>query len=216
MSVHHWTQESEGAMRVLRLIANVGLLFLALCTWGCSCCESEYENMGYRPSQLQHDRRMNELNDQEESLDNESEWLVQEEQALASEWKVYKDLEAEFTSSLNEEQLDALGELLKTDSPAQIEASIQISDVLSTERSNELDVLLAKKSDLKARSAELENKKRYHDLLVLQHERRVQTESSATIRPRRPDVKKRTSRPTGIGAAMAARQRMAAQRRSGR
>lgn len=201
-----------GAMRVLRLITAVGLVFLALCTYGCSCCQCEYENTGYRPSRSQFDRRMNELKDQEKALDDESEWLAQQEQALAVEWKAYKDLEAEFRSSLNREHLDALGELLTTDSPAQVEATSRISDVLSPEKSKELDAFLTRKSDLMARSAELQERREFHDLLVFQHESRVLAESSAMIQPPRPAVKKRIHTGRGYGGAMA-RKRAAAKRK---
>lgn len=197
-------------MRVLWLIAVVGSVFLALCV--CGCDSHQYENVGYRPSATQFAMRMNELKDQEVALDYESEWLAQQDQELAAEWNAYKDLEAEFTSSLNNEQLDALGQLLTTDPPAHIEPGSPVSDVLSPGKSRDLDALLARKADLTERSTELEGRKKYHDLLILQHERRLVAESSAMIKPRRPPAKKRTHRPTGAEAAAAARQREAARR----
>ena len=87
-----------------------------------------------------------------------------------------------------------------------------ITYVLSPEKSKELDALLAKKNELTARSAELEERRQYHDRLVLKHESRVRAESSAMIQPPRPAVKRRTSSGRGYGGWAA--QRAAAQRRS--
>ena len=199
-------------MKVLWLVLSVAFVSLAL--YACGCNSYKYEDTGYRPSRSQFNRRMNELKDQEEALDDESDWLAEQEEALAAEWKAYKGLEAEFTSSLNAEQLGALGELFTIDSSAQVETTSMASDVLCPEKSKELEALLAKRSDLMARSAELEERRQYHDRLVLQHESRVRAESSAMIQPPRPAVKKSTYAGRGTAGTMAARQRAAALRRS--
>ncbi len=91
-------------------------------------------------------------------------WIPEEKEKLLDEWKAYQELEYQFSLSLNDEQSDAFGKLIRdvytnpTSSAIQVAAERKMMKVLPPDKFEEFVQLMSKRENLMERKDYLKKK----------------------------------------------------------